>query len=163
MNLDQFKHDVGHTWRWLAEGWRYISDKATNALTYFTPSREAGGDEKNVAATGMRWGLLAADVSVEADRILVELEAPGLEKNDIDIDVQPRRLTVTGRKSYQSERKEGAIVISERAFGHFQREIPLPEDVTAEGASASYKKGVLTVNLPKLQPVSARKIEVVGG
>jgi len=168
MNIDQFKQDVGHTWKWLAEGWRHISDKAANALTYFTPSRESGGDvagqDAGASSTeGLRWGLLAADVSVEAKRILVELEVPGLDKDDIDIDVQGRRLTVTGRKSYRSERKEGALVISERAFGHFQRVIPLPEDVTAEGAKASYRNGVLSVTLPKLAPATARKISVVGG
>jgi HSP20 family protein len=157
MDLDRLKQDVGQTWRWLAEGWRNISDRASNALTYFTPSHEAQQEGVN----DIRWGLLAADVSVEPDQVLVELEAPGLDKEDIDIDVQGRRLIVTGRKSYQAERKSGSMTISERAFGHFQRVIPLPEEVTAEKAQASYRKGVLRVTLPKLAPATARKVQVV--
>lgn len=157
MDLDRFKQDIGHTWKWLAEGWRHISDKAANALTYFTPSRE---DEPE---TGMRWGLLAVDVTANEDRVLVELEAPGLDKGDIDIDVQDRRLLITGRKSYESERKEGSMVISERAFGRFQRVVPLPDDVSVEKAQARYKNGVLTINLPKSVPPRSRKITVTAG
>lgn len=156
MDLDRLKQDVGHTWKWLAEGWRHISDKATNALTYFTPGHED-------AESGMRWGLLAVDVSEAPDVIRVALEAPGLDKDDIDIDVQGRQLIITGRKSYESERKEGSMVISERAFGHFQRSVPLPDQVTAENAKASYRKGVLSIELPRLAPPSSRKIAVTAG
>lgn len=156
MDLDRFKQDVGQTWKWLAEGWRHISDKAANALTYFTPSKEG-------AEPGLRWGLLAVDMSVDDDAVRVELEAPGLDKDDIDIDVHGQRLVVTGRKSYESERKEGSMVISERAFGHFQRVMPLPEEVAVEKAEARYRNGVLTVTLPKRAPASARRITVQGG
>ena len=156
MNLDRLKQDVGHTWKWLAEGWRHISDKAANALTYFTPSSDD-------AEEGIRWGLLAVDVSEKPESIHVQLEAPGLEKDDIDIDVQGRQLIVTGRKSYHSERTEGSMVISERAFGHFQRVVPLPDQVTAEAARASYRNGVLDIELPRLSPPAARKITVTEG
>jgi len=156
MDLDRFRHDVGQTWKWLAEGWRYISEKAGNALTYFTPGKDS--DER-----GIRWGLLAVDVSDEPGRLVVELEAPGLDKEDIDIDVEGRRLVVTGRKSFERERKQGSMLVSERAFGHFQRVIPLPEDVTVDKAEARYRKGVLTVSLPKRTPPESRRIEVRSG
>lgn len=156
MNLDRLKQDAGHTWKWLAEGWRHISDKATNALTYFTPGHEAPEE-------GMRWGLLAVDVSERPESVHVQLEAPGLDKDDIDIDVQGRQLIVTGRKSYESERTEGSMVISERAFGHFQRVVPLPDQVTAENAQASYRKGVLSIELPRLATPASRKIKVTSG
>ena len=156
MNLDRLKQDVGHTWKWLAEGWRHISDQATNALTYFTPGHEDHEDHEE----GMRWGLLAVDVSERPESIRVALEAPGLDKDDIDIDVQGRQLIVTGRKSYESERTEGSMVISERAFGHFQRVVPLPDQVTAENAQASYRKGVLSIELPRQAPPASRKITV---
>ena len=156
MNLDRLKQDASHTWKWLAEGWRYISDKAANALTYFTPSSEEHEE-------GIRWGLLAVDVSEHPDNIHVQLEAPGMEKDNFDIDVQGRQLIVTGRKSYSSERTEGSMVISERAFGHFQRVVPLPDQVTAENAKASYRNGVLEIDLPRLAPPASRKITVTGG
>lgn len=157
MDTDRIKEDFGNTWKWLAEGWRHISAKASQALTYFSPTK---ADE---SASAMRWGLLAVDVSERDDRFVVELEAPGLEKEEIDVTVDDFRVTVTGTKRYESERKEGAMRVTERAFGAFQRVIPLPEKVTAEGASASYKRGVLTLKVPKAAAPSVRKISVSSG
>jgi len=154
MNFDRLKEDAGQTWRWLAEGWRAISDRAVNALTYFTPNREEGERQD------MRWGVLAVDVAEHDDHVIVELEAPGLNKEDIDVTVVDRRLVVSGSKRYEVARKEGALRITERAFGEFRRVIPLPDDVAAEGASASYKRGVLTVKVPKAASPGARKIKV---
>jgi len=157
MDADRIKEDFGNTWKWLAEGWRHISAKAANALTYFSPSKSApdSGD--------MRWGILAVDVSEHDDRVVVELEAPGMNREDMDVTVEDNRLIVTGTKRYAAEREEGSMRITERAFGSFQRVIPLPEKVSAEGAQARYKGGVLRLNLPKIKPLGARKISVTAG
>jgi len=155
MDTDRLKEDVGNTWKWLAEGWRHISAKAANALTYFSPSK--GAEASGV----MRWGLMALDVREEENQFVVELEAPGLEKEDFDVTVEDHRLIVTGTKRYENERKEGDMRITERAFGSFQRVIPMSERVTAEGAHASYKRGVLTLAIPKAVPPGAKKISVV--
>jgi HSP20 family protein len=156
MDKEQLKGDFGSTWRWLAEGWRNISAKASNALTYFTPRSDSSRDE-------VRWGLLAADVSEHDDYVVVELEAPGLDKDDIEVTVVDQRLIVTGTKSYEDERREGQLRITERAFGSFQRVIPLPERVAADRAEARYKRGVLTLKLPKEAPRGARRISVRAG
>ena len=156
MDADRIKEDFGNTWKRLAEGWRHLSGKAAHALTYFNPTRP---DEPVEDA---RWGILATDVTEKEDAFLVELEAPGLAKDEIDVSVEDQRLIVTGTKRYENERKEGAMHITERAFGSFQRVIPLPEKVTADGAEANYRRGVLTLKVPKLVSPSARKIEVVG-
>jgi len=157
MDTDRIKEDFGNTWKWLAEGWRHISARAANALTYFTPSKAED------TATDLRWGLLAVDVSDHDEYVVVELEVPGLDREDIDVTVEGNRLVITGTKRYESERKEGAMRITERAFGSFQRVIPLADEVTAEGAEATYKRGVLTLKVPKTTPPSARKISVVSG
>lgn len=155
--MDTDRSDSGNAWKWLAEGWRHISAKAANALTYFSPAK-AGEEEAS-----MRWGLLAVDVHERGDHLTVELEVPGLEKEDLDVTVEDDRLVVTGTKRYESEREEGSVRITERAFGRFQRTIPLPEKVTASGAQATYKRGVLTLKVPKLAPPEAKKISVVAG
>ena len=160
MDLNWIKQDMGHTWKWLAEGWRSVFDKAANALTYFSPVKvEAEAD----AEAGLRWGLMAADVSQDNHVVVVALETPGLEKDEIDIEVESRRLVVTGHKNYAAERKEGSLVVSERAFGRFQRVIPLPDEVTPEGAKARYRGGVLTVRLQKAAKHEVRKVKVVSG
>ena len=150
------KDDFGSTWKRLAEGWRHISHKAANALTYFSPTRP---DEPVKDA---RWGLMAVDVTEQSDGFVVELEAPGLSKEEIDVAVEDRQLIITGTKRYESERKDGSMRITERAFGAFQRVIPLSEKVTAEGAEAAYKRGVLTLKLPK-QKAPRKKIKVSAG
>jgi len=157
MDADRIKEDFGNTWKRLAEGWRHLSGKAAHALTYFNPTRS---DETLEDA---RWGILAADVTEQDDAFLLELEAPGLEKEEIDVSVEDQRLIVTGTKRYENDRKEGAMRITERAFGSFQRVIPLPEKVTAEGAEATYKRGVLSLKVPKVKAPSARKISVTTG
>ncbi len=156
MQADRIKEDFGNTWKRLAEGWRHLSGKAAHALTYFNPTRT---DEPVEDA---RWGILATDVTEQPEAFLVELEAPGLAKDEIDVSVEDQRLIVTGTKRYENERKEGSMHITERAFGSFQRVIPLPDKVTAEGAEASYKRGVLTLKVPKMVAPSARKIQVTG-
>ncbi len=157
MDTDRLKEDFGNTWKWLAEGWRHVSAKAANALTYFSPAQpdESPGD--------LRWGLLAVDVTEHDDRVVVELEVPGLNREDIDVTVEDNRLLVTGTKRFESEREEGSLRITERAFGSFQRVIPMPEKVTAEGAQAKYKRGVLTLTVPKTMPAGSRRITVTSG
>lgn len=157
MNTDRMKEDFGNTWKWLAEGWRHISHKAANALTYFSPVRA----DEPVEST--RWGLMAVDVAEQDDRFVVELEAPGLTKEEIDVTVEDQRLIVTGTKRYENERTEGRMRITERAFGSFQRVIPLPEKVSAEGAEAAYRRGVLTLRVPKQKAPQAKKIAVSAG
>ncbi len=157
MDTDRIKEDFGNTWKWLAEGWRHVSHKAANALTYFSPTHA----DESVEDT--RWGLMAVDVAEQNDGFVVELEAPGLSKEEIDVSVEGQRLIVTGTKRYESERKDGSMRITERAFGAFQRVIPLPEKVTADGAQAAYKRGVLTLRLPKQKTPQAKKIAVSAG
>ena len=156
MDTHQIKEDFGNTWKRLAEGWRHLSGKAAHALTYFNPTRP------DDASADARWGILAADVTEKSDLFVVELEAPGLAKEEIDVSVEDQRLIVTGTKRYESDREEGDLRISERAFGSFQRVIPLPEKVTADGAEATYKRGVLRLKVPKMSAPSARKIAVTG-
>ena len=126
MDTDRIKEDFGNTWKRLAEGWRHLSGKAAQALTYFNPT------QADDAIEDVRWGILAVDVSEQGDAFVVELEAPGLAKEEIDVTVEDERLIVTGTKRYERERKEGAVRISERAFGRFQRVIPLPRSGTRD-------------------------------
>ena len=97
------------------------------------------------------------------EHVTIELEAPGLEKDEIDVSVDERQVTITGQKRVESERREGSMVIRERAFGRFQRTIPTPVAVTAEGAEASYRRGVLRIRVPKLASPGGRSITIQKG
>ena len=76
-------------------------------------------------------------------------ELPGLKEEDVDITIGDGMLTLSGEKREEEERKDEGFLLSERRYGRFERRIPLPADVDADTVSAEFKKGVLTITLPK--------------
>ena len=140
-------------WQWLVNGWHSLRDKAVSAMTYFTPEREQ-------EQSAQRWGVLATDVTERKNRVHVELELPGMEKADLNVEVHDNQLLVSGEKRTSATRQDGSLVITERAFGRFKRVIALPCNVSSDGTRASYKDGVLSVDLPKEQADRARSIPI---
>ena len=97
-------------------------------------------------------GTLTPNIDVrESDKaITLEAELPGMEERDIDLTVDDGVLTLTGEKRYEHEEKEeGKAVRIERQYGSFQRSFTLPSYIDEEKVSANFKKGVLTIELPK--------------
>jgi HSP20 family protein len=94
------------------------------------------------------------------DKIVVRIEAPGMEKGDFDLQVLEGHLVIRGEKHFERERTEGQYRVTECAYGQFERAIPLPEEVEIDGAGASYEKGILRVNLPKSVRNRRKKISV---
>jgi HSP20 family protein len=103
------------------------------------------------------------DVRETDDTVLVTAEMPGLEEKDFELSLAEGVLTLKGEKRHEHEEKEkGSFHRIERGYGTFQRRIALPCEVVAEKATAEYRKGVLTVTLPKAPAArrSAHRIEV---
>jgi HSP20 family protein len=90
----------------------------------------------------------------KAFRITVEL--PGMEEKDVAVSLSERVLTIRGEKKEEKEKKEKNYHRQERAYGSFQRVLQLPSDVDAEKITASFKNGVLTIDLPKTQESQAK-------
>lgn len=139
----------------LAEGWRELWTRSGSALTRFRREK----DEPAAPAAGFPvWGLLGAE-ALENDReIVVRLEVPGLDPKGCDIVVEGGTLYVRGEKRHEREVNDARYYLTECAYGYFERALPLPDNVDAEGAKANYRNGVLTVRLPKVRP--ARRITV---
>jgi HSP20 family protein len=93
------------------------------------------------------------DVAVTDKEIKVSVELPGLDDKDIEVSLTKETLTIKGEKKEEKEEKGKDYYRSERSFGSFTRTIPLPVEIDAEKAAASFKKGVLTVNLSKTKQV----------
>jgi HSP20 family protein len=89
------------------------------------------------------------DVVDEEGAIRVTAELPGMSKDDVEISVDNDMLTIRGEKRNEEESKENGAFRTERYYGYVQRTVPLPTNVAAEKAKASFDKGVLTVRLPK--------------
>jgi len=102
----------------------------------------------------------ALDLREDADQVVVNVELPGLNREDFDISLQDGNLRIAGEKKVQSENKEGSTYRSERFFGRFERAITLPVDVDGSKVTANYRNGVLTVTLPKAEQAKPKKIDV---
>lgn len=83
--------------------------------------------------------------------ITVSAELPGMDEKDIDISLSKDSLTIKGEKKEETEQKGKESYCMERSYGSFSRVLPIPKDVNTEKAEASFKKGVLTITLPKLE------------
>lgn len=102
------------------------------------------------------------DVSETDTAIEVKAELPGMDEKDVEVLLGDNTLTLRGEKKDESERTEEGVRIRENSYGRFERVIPLPAEVEAEKVNASFKKGVITVVLPKTEKAkqARRKIEV---
>lgn len=94
-------------------------------------------------------GAPRTDVSESDDAVEVSIELPGMDEKDIDVSLSNDVLTIRGEKKEEKEEKRKGYYLSERTFGVIQRSIPLPPGVDAEKVEATFRKGVLTVTLPK--------------
>ncbi|KAI0632648.1 HSP20-like chaperone [Trametes polyzona] len=88
----------------------------------------------------------------EKNLVTATFELPGINKQDVNIEVRNNVLNVSGESKLSSERNEKGYVVRERRFGRFARSIPLPEGVKPEDIKASMDNGVLTVTFPRQTP-----------
>ena len=97
----------------------------------------------------------------ESDEALtVEAEVPGFEAKDLQINVEPRRLTISGKKETKEEQKKGKAVYQEQCSNEILRVIDLPAEVVASKAAATLKNGMLELQMPKSPKTKASRIEV---
>jgi HSP20 family protein len=98
-------------------------------------------------------------------RLVVRTDLPGLNKEEIKVEVNNERLIVHGERKREAEEKLGRFTRTERAYGRFYRVFALPEGVNAETAKATFKNGVLEVTLASPTVVESRtkKVEIEEG
>ena len=92
--------------------------------------------------------------------LVVEVEVPGINPNDIDILVTPEMLTISGEKKQKPGEKEKNYHVVERAHGRFSRSIRLPTAVNPDQVEARYKDGVLRITMGKSETAISKRIEV---
>jgi HSP20 family protein len=165
MKLDDIRQGISSFWDSVSDGWQHLRQSASSAVTGFKPSAQtnmpAKGDVDDAFfIPSMGWAMLGGDLFEDDKRIVVRLEVPGLDKNDLDIEVQGDTLVVHGEKRFEREGSEGRYRVLQCAYGSFRRAVHLPAAVFADQAKASYRNGVLRVELPKMEEEKPRKLTV---
>jgi HSP20 family protein len=165
MSLESLKESVGSLWDNVAEGWRHLTEAAAGALTRFRPGEKTdlpprANVDDAFYLPNRSWAMLGGNVFEDDTRLVVRLEVPGMEKEDMDIEVREDQLVVSGEKVFQRESSTGRYRVVQCAYGNFRRTVPLPVPVLGEQARATYQNGVLRVELPKATPGKPKVVSV---
>lgn len=100
------------------------------------------------------------DIFDEKDHVVLKAELPGVEKKDIEIDVEGRVLTLKGKRAEENEVKKENYYQRERVVGNFARSFSLHAEIKPEKIKAEFKDGVLTLEIPKPEEHKPKKITV---
>ena len=102
----------------------------------------------------------AVDIAERENEYTVNVELPGVSKDDVKITMQDNILTIRGEKKEEKESKGSSFHRVERSYGSFQRSFTLPTRVQSDKIEATYKDGILSVTLPKAEEAKPKQIEV---
>jgi HSP20 family protein len=92
------------------------------------------------------------------DMLTVRAEVPGFEAKDLEISVEPNRLTLAGKREWTKEEEKEKVLFSERRTNQLFRSIELPNEIIPENVTATLKDGILELKMPK--STTARKIRI---
>ncbi len=126
-----------------------------------------GRPRRQLLPSGERGEMLPAEYRqpfidiVETDKeVIATAEMPGLEKEDIKINLTEDRLEISAETKREEEKKEKGYVYRERRSGSYYRAITLPSPVDPNNAQASYKNGILEIKMPKTEVKEKKEIKV---
>ena len=108
------------------------------------------------------WFKPSLDISSGEKEYSVKVELPGIDANDVTIEISANTLKVTGEKKQEKEEKGKNFYRVERSYGSFQRILDLPDDADADNITSRYKDGVLAITIPKkaLPEKETKKVEI---
>lgn len=91
-----------------------------------------------------------AELEETPEALVLRIELPGFDKQDLSIEVTPQAVAVSGDRKAQPRASDNGLYRSEFRYGAFQRTIPLPKRIKNAEAAAAYDNGILTLTLPKV-------------
>jgi HSP20 family protein len=139
-----------------------VSRSAQGLVRNFDPLRDDSFDRLFASPLGQRPTRTPALDVVESDSAYtVKLDMPGATKEDLQVSIDGRVVTVRAESKREDETKDGErIVYRERALSRFARNVTLPTEVDSAQSNARLQDGVLTLTLPKRTPPTASRIAV---
>ena len=143
------------------------------ALVRWDPSREVDslqsevnrlfdtffGDSPANGAALRRW-VPAMDLVETEDELVLRADLPGLDSDDVNIEVKDGALTVSGERKTEHEERTDGFYRVERAFGTFSRSMSLPQGIDADRIAATFEKGVLEVRIPKPAERKPHRVQI---
>ena len=97
------------------------------------------------------------DIYEDNGNVVAEVELPGVDPKDINVEVKDNILKVEARTEEKKEEKRKGYYQKEMSWGFYKRAVPLPVEVIGEKAEATYKEGILKVVIPKVKPKKEKK------
>ena len=116
-------------------------------------------EEEGSPVIASEW-MPAVDIREESDRYSIAMDLPGINPNDVEINMENGVLSIKGERKFEKEDKQENYRRVERARGVFFRRFVLPDMADADKISASYKDGVLEVVIPKSEKAQPKKIPI---
>lgn len=104
----------------------------------------------------------SVDVAETENGYTFYAELPGLNKEDVDVTLENNVLTICGERKFEKDVNQENYHRIERSYGTFSRSFSLPSNVRSEACNASFKGGVLKVEIPKAEEARPRRIEIGG-
>lgn len=100
------------------------------------------------------------DLSETSQAIILRAELPGMEADDIDVSITGHSITIKGERKQEKEEQDENFHKIERSYGMFSRTIQLPVEIDPDKVKATYKKGVLTLKMPKVKAETVKKVQI---
>ena len=133
---------------------RRISDEMDRLFENFGMGRGLfGGEQEQSGFDATGYGQAPAmwsphiEVFERGGKLVIQADLPGMKRDDINVRVESDEVIVQGERRHEQTSDQGGYYRSERSYGNFYRTIPLPEGTNAESASATFRDGVLEIEL----------------
>ena len=141
----------------LFESFRSEFDDMMNFWWPITPIRRPTG-----IRTALRIGYPISDLEDKGDHYMLKADLPGIKKDNVDIKVTNDSIEISGKQEEAREEESTDYLLRERRWASFERSFTLPEEVLPDEADAEMKDGILTLKVPKKEPVKveAHKVKI---
>lgn len=103
------------------------------------------------------------DIFEKNGKLILRADLPGMTKDDVKVEITNEAIAIDGERKHEHEEHDEGVYRSERSYGRFHREIPLPEGAKAESATATFKNGVLEISIETPQhKENRRRLDIQG-
>ncbi len=137
------------------EPFRGVSTLQDQINRLFSDVLERTGEDSNLTS----WAP-AVDIYETEHELVVKVDLPEVDPEDLDIRVENNILTIRGDRKFESKASEDKYLRVERAYGSFSRSFSLANTVNSEAIKADYRDGVLTLSIPKREEAKPKQIKV---